>query len=107
MTMPWSDRSWTMSGVTILGCGLVALLCTVSRPAHAEPRTTLADGAAGKVEFRTYTPASPAPLITRAYLNGPPVVVSGELSLPKAGGPLERAGKSPAVILAHGNGGIS
>lgn len=96
-----------MRGVTILGCGLVAVLCAGSRPAHAAPRTTLADGATGKVEFRTYTPTSQAPLITRAYLSGPPVVVNGRLSLPKAGGALERDGKSPAVILAHGNGGIS
>ena len=73
----------------------------------AAPRTTLADGATGKVEFRTYTPASQAPLLTRAYLSGPPAVVSGTLSLPKGGGPLERDGKSPAVILVHGSGGVS
>jgi len=96
-----------MRGVNILACGLVAVLCAGSQLAHAEPRTTLADGATGRIEFRTYTPTSQAPLITRAYLSGPPVVVSGRLSMPKAGGPLEREGKSPAVILAHGVGGIS
>src|SRR6185503_49926 len=86
---------------------LLAAACALATAAHAEPRTTLADGATGKVEFRTYTPASQAPLLTRAYLSGPPAVVSGTLSLPKGGGPLERDGKSPAVILVHGSGGIS
>ena len=89
------------------GWAVLAAALALAAVAHAEPRTTLADGATGKVEFRTYTPASQAPLLTRAYLSGPPAVVSGTLSLPKGGGPLERDGKSPAVILVHGSGGVS
>jgi dienelactone hydrolase len=89
------------------GWAALAAACALATAAHAEPRTTLADGATGKIEFRTYTPASQTPLLTRAYLSGPPAVVSGTLSLPKAGGPLERDGKSPAVILVHGVGGVS
>jgi dienelactone hydrolase len=89
-----------------LGCGLVVAMCATSAAAHAEPRTTLADGVTGKVEFRTYTPASQRPFLTRSYLSEPSSVVSGTLSLPKTG-PLERDGKSPAVILAHGSGGVS
>jgi len=92
---------------TLRGWGLAALLGAAIPPAHAEPRITLADGATGTIEFRSYTPASQAPLITRAYLTGPPVVVSGTLSLPKTASALERDGKIPAVILAHGVGGIS
>ena len=86
---------------------ILAVASAWSSPSSGEPRTTLADGAVGTIEFRTYTPASQTPFLARAYLRGTPSVVSGTLSLPKAGGPLERDGKSPAVILAHGTGGIS
>ena len=89
------------------GWAVFAAACALATAAHAEPRTTLADGARGKIEFTTYTPVSQAPFLTRAYLSGPSVVVSATLSLPKAGGPLERDGKSPAVILVHGTGGVS
>lgn len=74
--------------------------------AQAEPRTSLSDGAVGTIEFRTYTPASQRPLLTRSYLSEPTTVVSGVLSLP-APATLAREGKSPAVILAHGVGGVS
>lgn len=72
----------------------------------SEPRASLSDGAVGTIAFRTYTPASQRPLITRAYLNDPPRVITGVLSLPTRT-TLERDGKSPAVILAHGTGGVS
>ncbi len=80
--------------------------CAVSSVAQAEPRTTLSDGAVGKIEFRTYTPVSQRPLLTRSYLNEPTTVISGVLSLPTST-TLQREGKSPAVILAHGVGGVS
>ena len=80
--------------------------CALASAAQAEPRTTLADGAVGRIEFRSYTPASQRPFLTRSYLAGPPVVVSGVLSLPGTTA-LERGGKTPAVVLAHGVGGIS
>jgi dienelactone hydrolase len=82
-------------------------VCAASPVVHAEPRTALSDGAAGTIEFRSYTPASQRPLITRSYLSGPPIVVSGILSLPKAAGTLQRNGRNPAVTLLHGTGGIS
>lgn len=89
------------------GSTFVRVLLAMTAAAHAEPRITLADGMTGKIEFRTYTPASQNPLLTRAYLSGPPSVVSGTLSLPKPGGARERDGTVPAVVLAHGSGGIS
>ena len=72
----------------------------MSLVAQAETRTTLSDGAVGKIEFQTYTPASQRPLITRAYLKDPATVISGVLSLP-TDATLQCEGKSPAVILAH------
>jgi dienelactone hydrolase len=89
-------------------CALAALgaLCALGPGAGAEPRSTLSDGATGTVEFRTHTPASQRPLITRAYLQGPPAVIGGVLSLPSAA-TLQREGRSPAVILMHGTGGVS
>ena len=52
--------------------------------ARAEPRTTLADGVIGRIEFQSYTPASQMPFLDRSYLKDPPVVLSGELTLPAA-----------------------
>lgn len=78
----------------------------MSSAAQAEPRSTLSDGPVGTIEFRTYTPVSQRPFVTRSYLNGPTAVISGVLSLPTST-PLQREGKSPAVILAHGVGGVS
>jgi dienelactone hydrolase len=80
--------------------------CALASAAEAQPRVTLSDGAVGKIEFRTYTPASQRPFLTRSYLGEPPAVVSGVLSLPGTA-TREREGKSPAVILAHGTGGVS
>jgi dienelactone hydrolase len=91
-------RGWAVS--------VLVAVCAISAVAQAEPRTTLSDGAVGKIEFRTYTPASQRPLVTRSYLNEPTTVISGVLSLPTST-PLQREGKSPAVILAHGVGGVS
>jgi hypothetical protein len=87
------------------GIALVAA-CIMSSVAQAEPLTTLSDGAVGHIELRTYTPASQRVLITRAYLNEPATVIDGVLSLP-TDATLQREGKSPAVILAHGTGGLS
>ena len=89
------------------GAAVVLLgTCVASAITLAEPRTTLSDGAGGSIEFRTYTPASQRPLITRSYLNEPTTVISGVLSLPTKL-TFQREGKSPAVILAHGTGGVS
>jgi dienelactone hydrolase len=85
----------------------VALACAAVSVAGAEPRASLADGAVGKIEFQSHTTASQRPLLARSYTGQPPVVVSGVLSLPATGAGLDRAGRSPAVILAHGTGGIT
>ena len=92
-------RFWRAAAV-LLG------VCAASAIARAEPWTTLSDNAVGRIEFRTYTPASQRPLITRSYLNEPTTVISGVLSLPTKL-TFQREGKSPAVILAHGTGGVS
>jgi dienelactone hydrolase len=78
----------------------------MSSVAGGEPRTTLSDGTVGRIELRTYTPASQRMLITRAHVNEAATVIDGVLSLPTEA-TLQRGGKSPAVILAHGTGGIS
>ena len=100
--MPWHRprplRRFWATGILVAAC--------IASAARAEPRATLSDGTTGRIEFRTYTPASQRPLILRTYLNEPAVVISGILSLP-ANAPLQRAGKSPAVVIAHGIGGIS
>ena len=85
---------------------LFAVACAGCAAFTSAPRADLFDGAVGTVAFRTYTPASQRPLLTRAYLNDPPTVITGILSLPTQT-PLQRDGKSPAVILMHGSGGVS
>ena len=89
-------------------CSAVALLLAASlfAPVHAAPRTSLADGAVGRIEFNSHFPAGQYPFLSRAYLKDPPLVVSGTLSLP-AKTTLRKDGKAPAVILMHGSGGIS
>jgi dienelactone hydrolase len=89
-----------------LCAGALALLPSALGAVAAEPRTTLADGPTGRIEFSSHTPASQRPLITQSYLAEPPVVVDGVLTLP-AIGVLARQGRFPAVILAHGTGGVS
>ena len=84
----------------------LATACAACSVATRESQTTLSDGAVGTIAFRTYTPASQRPLLTRSYLNQPSTVISGVLSLP-ASTALQRDGRSPAVILAHGTGGVS
>jgi len=88
-----------------LAAGIFLIAGTVSA-LGGEPLNTLADGRIGKIEFQSYTPASQSPFLRRAHLQDPPVIVSGNLSLPRLAS-LQREGKFPAVILAHGTGGIS
>jgi dienelactone hydrolase len=90
---------WILIGGAVVVANMLA-------PAQAEPRTTLADGGVGRIGFRTHTPASQRPLLTRSYLKDPAISIGGVLSLPTKAS-LERHGKSPAVILAHGIGGVS
>jgi len=90
------------------GCAVALLVagCTLGSVAQPEPRVTLSDGAVGVITFRSYTPASQRPLITRTYLNEAPTVIHGVLSLP-ADATVPREARVPAVILAHGTGGVS
>jgi dienelactone hydrolase len=85
---------------------LAATVACLVAIARGEPRATLADGVIGRIEFQSYTPVSQTPFLNRSYLKDPPVVLSGELTLPKQS-LLQKNGKSPAVILMHGVGGIS
>src|SRR5512143_2863137 len=103
--MSWFHAPGVRTG-WLLRAVIVVLSIVVQTPAHAEPRRTLADGAQGKIEFLSYTPASQAPLLVRSYLQQQPVVVGGELALPERSS-LARGGRMPAVILIHGSGGIS
>jgi hypothetical protein len=87
---------------------MVALLFAAAflTAAHAAPRTNLADGVVGRIEFSSYFPAGHNAFLSRAYLKDSPIVVSGTLSLP-ARSTFLKHGKTPAVILMHGSGGIS
>lgn len=73
---------------------------------QAAPRASLADGPVGRIEFNSYFPAGQLPFLSGTYLKQPPVTISGTLTLP-AKPSLQKDGKSPAVILLHGSGGIS
>lgn len=75
-------------------------------PVQAAPRASLADGAVGRIEFNSYFPTGHSSFLSRTYLKEPPVTISGTLTLPKKHA-LQSDGKSPAVILMHGSGGIS
>src|SRR5262245_22718582 len=92
------------TAVVVLSLMLAATLGTTT--AEGGPRTTLSDGAIGKIQFETSTPASQRPLLTRSYLSDPKVVITAVVLLP-VNGTLLREGKFPAVILAHGVGGVS
>ena len=84
----------------------MVVACTATSAVRTEPLATLAAAPVGNIEFRSYTPASHTPFLSRSYLKEPPVVVNGELTLPKQA-TLQRNGKSPAVVVAHGTGGVS
>lgn len=71
----------------------------LAQGAAAQPATSLADGRAGKIQFQSTTPSGFYPLVHRSP--APAAVVAGELSLPAG------SGKVPAMVLAHGSGGVS
>lgn len=81
-----------------LVCGLFA--ATATSVGHAEPVSSIADGRSGRIEFRSVTPNGPTQLVQRSY---PPegTVVVGDLALPP-----NAAGRGPAMVIAHGSGGI-
>jgi dienelactone hydrolase len=67
--------------------------------AEAQPISTLADGRSGKIQFESITPSGFNALARRA--GSPKITITGELSLPRG------AGKVPAMVVAHGSGGVS
>jgi dienelactone hydrolase len=73
---------------------------TPASDAEAEPVSSVADGRSGRIEFHSVTPNGPAQLVRRSY---PPegTVVVGDLVLPP-----NAAGRVPAMVIAHGSGGI-
>lgn len=91
-----------------LRVGTVTVLATAAFLTNAEaaPRSDLADGATGRIEFNSHFPAGQYPFLSRTFLKDPPIVIGGTLSLPVKPS-LQKDGKSPAVILMHGSGGIS
>lgn len=99
-------QDWRRTIKAIVCSSIVAMAIAANQKAMADPRKSLADGVDGKIEFQSFTPASQTPLMTRSYLQQPPVTIHAWLHLPKQSA-LERNGKIPAVILMHGTGGVS
>lgn len=77
-----------------------ALLLTLPQPTFADPVASLADGRTGRVEFSSTTPGGPTELVRRSY-PAAATPVAGTLVLPPAAN-----GKVPAMVIAHGSGGI-
>ena len=67
-------------------------------PLLAQPVASLADGRDGRIEFASITPSGPSELVRGA---GVPVTVGGTLVLPAG-----TAARMPAMVIAHGSGGI-
>lgn len=88
------------SGRVALGAALAGFL--LAAPSFAEtptPVESLADGRSGKIYFTSLTPKNPLEMAKRRSTTK--VVVDGVLSFPAdAKGPL------PAMVIAHGSGGI-
>lgn len=85
---------------------VIWIAAAFSAPLQSAPRSDLADGAVGRIEFKSYSPVGQTSFLTRTYLANPPVTLSGTLTLP-ASASQEKNGRYPAVILMHGSGGIS
>jgi dienelactone hydrolase len=86
-----------MKGLLLpIGAVLASIAATV---AEAQPVSTLADGRSGKIEYESITPTGFFGLVRRSA--SPRTVVTGVLTLP------EGTGKVPAMIIAHGSGGVS
>ena len=77
--------------------GLIATVL-VNGSVFAETVSTLNDGQTGRIEFDSRTPSGPTELMSGGGSQTP---IVGWLELPAAG-----AGKRPALVIAHGSGGI-
>jgi len=99
-------RIETRAAVRALAACWMALAQSTGAASQSAPRTSLADGPAGRIEFKSHTPLSPSRFLAREHLKSPPVTISGILTIPD-GSELARNGKVPSVILMHGTGGVS
>ena len=79
---------------------LLGLLVAVPATAADAPLQDLADGRTGKIYFESVTPTGFFQLAKREAM--PKTVIFGTLSLPK-----KAIGPMPAMVIAHGSGGVS
>jgi dienelactone hydrolase len=80
----------------------LSLITAFIQPATAAPLADLAGGQTGRIEFSSITPASMWTYARKNMTDTKPVVVFGDLLLPKAVN-----GKVPALVLSHGSTGVS
>ena len=80
----------------------IALASVAVQVAHAAPLDSLAGGQNGRIEFNSITPTSVWTYVRRNTTDTKPVVVYGDLLLPK-----NTTGKVPALVLSHGSSGVS
>jgi len=91
---------WNVSGIAAMLVAAAALAAVTPAAGQGEPVSSVADGRSGRIVFRSVTPSGPAQLGRRSYPREGPAVV-GHLALPPA-----PAGRVPAMVIAHGSGGI-
>lgn len=76
----------------------IVVLLVAPSALFAQPVTSLADGRSGRIEFASMTPSGPGELVRGA---GAPATISGMLAVPTG-----TAARMPAMVIAHGSGGI-
>lgn len=97
--MPRS-RPRELLGLLSIAVLIVAGLAGSPALADEAPVASLADGRGGKIHFESVTPTGYFQLVRREAL--PKTVVFGTLQLPEAS-----TGRVPAMVIAHGSGGVS
>ena len=80
----------------------IALASVAVQVAHSAPLDSLAGAQTGRIEFNSITPTSVWTYVRRNTTDTKPVVVYGDLLMPK-----NPSGKVPALILSHGSSGVS
>ena len=85
-----------------LGIWLLGLV--LASGASAQTVTTLADGRAGAIIFQSYTPSTILDVLHGRATNRP-VAINGTLTLPSGAAPVP-SGRWPAMVIAHGSGGV-
>ena len=87
---------------TLFAFCALAIASVFVQTAYAVPTDSLAGGQTGRIEFNSITPTSVWTYVRRNTTDTKPVVVYGDLLLPK-----NPSGKVPALILSHGSSGVS